>query len=190
MRAGARGERRGMQEGVETTVGSKPPPRLSSPPEYDGYKTPSVKGCENVRTAEGLCRAQSGVSVQIRRISFHLFHLGCIASANELKINGWAVEAVSHSRAAEGKHLKTRCLFCNKCEHFHHHHPPPLPSLQPAVQAGGHHRPPGDPGLRKRVRNAGTFVHKRVREGGVSPSLAGSPLPPPPSCLTRPGTGT
>ena len=75
-----------MQEGAWRPLwGASPSSRLSSPPEYDGYKTPSVKGCENVITAGGLCRAQSGVSVKIR-ISFHLFHLGCIASANELKI--------------------------------------------------------------------------------------------------------
>ena len=63
MRARERGEAAGG--GLETTVGASPSSsRRSSPPECDGYETPSVKGCENAIRAEGLCRAQSGAPLR------------------------------------------------------------------------------------------------------------------------------
>ena len=62
MRARGRGEAAGG--GLETTVRASPSSRRSSPPECDGYETPSVKGCENAIRAEGLRRAQSGAPLR------------------------------------------------------------------------------------------------------------------------------
>ena len=53
-------ERRGCRWGLGDHCGSHPSSRCSSPPECDGYETPSVKGCEKAIRAEGLRRAQSG----------------------------------------------------------------------------------------------------------------------------------
>lgn len=46
-------KRRGCRWGLETAVGASPSPRRLSPPECDGYETPSVKGCEKAIRLKG-----------------------------------------------------------------------------------------------------------------------------------------